>query len=114
MSTKIWVWYAGSGGGDGYVRLKLRAGEVLHTFAGGPDDEGWWRRGERWWIEDGAIHNEVMTDGQDCDGRISTHEHCVCPVEDRFARANCEGWLMPAWEIVGAGQRDYSAEAAGY
>lgn len=40
MSTKIWVWYAGTGGGDGYVRLKLRAGETLHTFASGPDEEG--------------------------------------------------------------------------
>ena len=114
MSTKIWVWYAGAGG-DGYVRLKLRAGErALHTFHGGPDDEGWSTRAERWWVEDGMIHNQVATDGVDCDGRMSTYSRYSCPVEDRHSRPNIEGWLMPAWETAESGQRDHSAERAGY
>lgn len=116
MSVKIWVYHIGSGGGDGMVRLKLRPGAApLHVWSGGPDDEGWSSRGERWWVEDGVIHNDVATDGRDCDGRMSTHEEYHCPVELRHASFNeYTGYLMPAWERGKSGQRDYSAEAMGY
>lgn len=114
MSTKIWVYYFGSGGGDGYVRLKLKAGQTLHISHGGPDDEGWHRRSEAWSLDDGVIRNQVVNDGVDCDGRLTRYEEYVCPVEDRHSRPNIEGWLMPAWETAGSRQRDYSAEAMGY
>lgn len=115
MTVKIWVYHSGSGG-DGMVRLKLRPGaEPLRTWHGGPDDEGWSSRGERWWVEDGMIRNEVMTDGRDCDGRLSTFHEYVCPVERRHAVYNeYSGYLMPDWKRGDSSQRDYSAEAMGY
>jgi hypothetical protein len=67
-----------------------------------------------WSLDDGVLRNIVATDGVDCDGRMSTYDEYVCPVEDRHSRPNMEGWLMPAWESADSSQRDYSAEAAGY
>lgn len=61
------------------------------------------------------IHNVVVTDGVDCDGRMSSYQHCVCPVEHRHAQYNdYSGYLMPAWQVADAGQRDYAAESLGY
>lgn len=113
MSTKIWVYHFGAGG-DGYVRLKLRAGETLHIGHRGPDEEGWSSRCEGWKVEDGRIVNTVATDGVDCDGRLSTFTKYTCDVADRHAALNDFGYLMPAWEMADSGQRDYNSEIAGY
>lgn len=113
MSTKIWLYHFGSGG-EGYVRLKLRAGESLRVRHGGPDEEGWSSRCEGWKIEDGRIVNTVATDGVDCDGRLSTFSRYECDVASRHALVNDDGYLMPAWEVADSGQWDYAAEIAGY
>lgn len=110
MTVKFWIFYR-----EGYVRLKLREGEELCHHHGGPTDEGWSSYAERYWLEAGAVFREAVSDGRDCDGRLTQHSVARCPVERLAAHSYEDAPAgLPAWERVSAGQRDEYAEAMGY
>lgn len=96
---------------------------------GGPCDEGWGILEETWSLDEGGetLRRTWLSDGVDCDGRMTRTESYVCPVSARMSaappnmewaspaeRRAVEGTLWPAWKLVSGRQRDYQAEAAGY
>lgn len=99
---------------------------TLETGESHQTDEGFSAVYTRWTLRDGVVYCQTDTDGRDCDGRMCTTTVFTCPVADLAARevytdGNAEAsesgplpFRVPAWERSGYGQRDYSAEAAGY
>lgn len=97
------------------------------TLGGEPVALGWSERTDEGWssahesyelVEDDeglVVLCEVYTDGRDCDGRLSTEWHGFCRAENLTATPEDEyGPARPQWAKLRRGQRDYSAEAAGY
>lgn len=95
------------------------------TFAHGHSartDEGWSSVHETFTLTDDGVMLESYTDGRDCDGRMSTHGEAFCPFDKLSAivpweyRDNPDAapFRYPEWQELSRGQRDYSAEAAGY
>jgi hypothetical protein len=100
---------------DGYVRLTLRPGQQLHHYAGGRDEEGWSSEAHIWSHEGDHIRLEWMSDGVDCDGRLSDNTVCVCDLDKLTSRHVLDDApLVPAWEHIEHEHRDYEAEKAGY
>jgi hypothetical protein len=111
-TTKFWIFHR-----DGFVRLKLRPGQVIHYGYGGATDEGWSSHGERLEHAGDAILREIVDDGRDCDGRMTHHCSLRCPIDQLAAHDSGlpdQPGLLPAWDRISAGQRDEYAEAAGY
>ena len=113
MAVRFWVYANG-----GAVRLTLAPGQSLEHVEGGAHAEGWYREGCQWMLSpDGlTVEREYWTDGQDCDGRLSTDGEDVTPVADLAAgyRDDGEGVTYPVWGSGRTSQRDEHAEAAGY
>lgn len=108
----VWVWHA-----DRWQGLRLAPGESVTLSEGGRTDEGWSRSDETYTrTEDGSVVLlDAYSDGVDCDGRLSTTWHGVCPVGDLGAVPEDDhGPARPRWTELSRRQRDYSAEAAGY
>ncbi len=114
MTDRVRFWHFHR---DGWVKLTVRGEQVLHFGYGGPTDEGWSSHSERLWIENGAVLCEMVSDGRDCDGRL-THTSLVrCPF-NLLAGRDCglddAPGLVPDWQQVSSRQRDEYAEAMGY
>ena len=112
--VRFWVFYR-----DDYVRLTLTPSRPrLEAGYGGRCDEGWSRSYTAWELDGPVVLREWCEDGADCDGRHSSEGEDVCPI-DQLAAHEVPEWCgpaprMPKWERRRSGQRDYSAEAAGY
>lgn len=112
-NARFWVWHQ-----DDYVKLTLTPSRpALETYHRSAHEEGWASRYTRWELSDGVVLRVSEDDGRDCDGRMSSSEECECQL-DRLA-AHEVPWIpgaprLPDWELASRGQRDYSAEAAGY
>lgn len=99
---------------------------VVNSTSGGPTEEGWNQVHAQWTYEtDEAgqvwVLHTCATDGSDCDGRLMTYCEVRCPLDRLAAVAPQvpEGYppapyMLPNWQAVQSGQRDYAAEAAGY
>ena len=99
------------------VKITLKPDQELYWGWRRRSEEGWDAEYETWLLEDGVVTSTVDTDGCDCDGRLSTHQSFVCPVErlqDGHQPEEYPDVVYPAWEREEASQRDYAAEAAGY
>ena len=104
---------------DAPVLLHLRAGGAPVTFSGGgPNEEGYQYWTDTFELVDGVVVSESTTQGRDCDGRLDTHMRCVCPVRDLASGTEEQlayGTIhYPCWQLAERGQRDYTAEAAGF
>ena len=112
---RFWVWHH-----DSPVRLCLRLGESITLSEGGRTDEGGYSSSSTYHISCGRVVCETHTDSTDCDGRMSSHNTVDCSVYELESRTGPDDDALacsvrwPAWERVSSGQRDYSAEAAGY
>jgi hypothetical protein len=113
---RFWYWINGSP-----VKITIKLGETITIETGGSHEEGWSREVITFHVWNGCVLQDVYTDGQDCDGRISTSASLRCPFDQLQAVPGCEDAekilgpsLWPKWQRVKSGQRDYSAEAAGY
>jgi hypothetical protein len=99
---------------------------VLETSERHQHEEGWSSTYTRWELDGDVVTCSTYTGGRDCDGRHSSTFVVACPVGELAARevyadgndeASVGGPLpfrVPAWAERSRGQRDYSAEAAGY
>ena len=117
--------YDPSIGGYRYITLTEDSPRVESSH-GGEHEEGWSRTDTIWELDGDVVVCTVYDDGRDCDGRLSTTTVVVCPVSDLAAcdvytdgdaEASASGPLpfrVPAWRERSRGQRDYSAERAGY
>lgn len=95
---------------------------VLETSDRHQHEEGWSATYTRWALDGDVVTCSTYTDGRDCDGRHSTTCAVVCPVT-ALAVHDVHDWegdgallpfRVPAWAERSRGQRDYTAEAAGY
>lgn len=130
---------------NGWTKLTLVGRDVPHTlYKSSPTDEGWSSQEETFTLttdDEGndVVQRETIHDGRDCDGRLTTSDVCICPVEnlaahevdtlhywqgsvdeptDRLAMAkrlgDGETYHAPAWQALRSRQRDEYAEAMGY
>jgi hypothetical protein len=100
----------------GIVKIKIADGQTLSHSFGGPTDEGYSWSGVTYSFDGRTVTCEWATDSRDCDGRMQHHGVAHCDVE-RLSQGYCDtdaGVIFPAWEHDEQGQRDHSAEAAGY
>lgn len=106
------------------VRVTVRSGEETAYAGGIRHEEGFTAWATRWYLDfdqeladagcDGWFLVEMADAwGRDCDGRWeeSSVSHCNL---DRLAVRGEGAERYPDWHRVEAGQRDYTAEAAGY
>ena len=93
--------------------LTLTEGQEIVVEHGGPTEEGWHSERHTYHLDGARVVRESETDGQDCDGRLSTSTVYACPLTDLEAH-ECDGLGYPLWSRVTGRQRDYSAEAMGY
>lgn len=120
MRVRFWVWW-----NSGFVKITLR--EEEHTednpfvlFAGGPSDEGWWSKTERYWLgTGGTVCRELIDDGRDCDGRLSHTRRSTCQPMNLKKRMPGEytpdsDVMLPEWKPARSEVYDESAQAMGY
>lgn len=69
-------------------------------------EEGWSSLGEHYYVENGEIYCDVLTDGCDCDGNFSTY--------GTYRMIHSPEELTDSWKEISSSQRDSFAEAAGY
>lgn len=111
-NARLWIYYPPA---ESCVKITLAPGQSLSWRAGGPDEEGWHSEGETYSYDGEIVTVQASTDGQDCDGRISTYREHHCPVGELRAYPNSYAGLpMPEWREGIVSQRDYSAEAMNY
>tara|TARA_R100000963_G_C4629037_1_gene94555 strand:+ start:806 stop:1156 length:351 start_codon:yes stop_codon:yes gene_type:complete len=114
-NARFWIWH--SPGGT-WVKLTLRPGDVLEHHTGGATDEGWDSEWGAWSHEGDHVRFEWVSDGADCDGRMTNGGASVCPIGDLRARRDryTGGRAVPVWrsEDDDEWRRDHAAEAAGY
>ena len=103
------------------VKLTLRPGQTLEHFQGGATDEGWSSEFESWTLSDDGdeLRREYVTDGSDCDGRLSHYATAYASTDPDSFHAGHDPYkqrpaLFPYWTEASREQRDYAAEAAGY
>jgi hypothetical protein len=115
VTLKFWQYINGSP-----VRLKLRPGQTLRHFRFSRDCEGWSSESNTWTAaDDGSLISTVLSDGRDCDGRL-TRGGTYRSVR-LYANADVESstWndrqiFYPEWDEVSSSQRDEYAEMANY
>jgi hypothetical protein len=98
------------------ILIKIKRGQTLRHSRGGPTDEGWHRSSHVWHFDGEKVTCESVSDGADCDGRLTRYSMSECPISKLRAGYvdTVECIAFPAWEPVDESQRDYSAEAMGY
>ena len=98
------------------VKVTLRPGERKSWGTAQQTEEGWESEWVIWEHAGDKVLRESGADGTDCDGRLSTFNEYVCPLN----KLHWGGWggegigRFPEWEKLDSSQRDYAAEAAGY
>jgi len=111
-NARFWNWVNGA-----YVKLTLEPGQVLNWHNCEGHEEGWSSYEESWELSsDGeVIVREYMSDGTDCDGRLSSGGTMIASADGSTFRDYAgEGYFCPDWVDDDRWQRDQSAEAAGY
>lgn len=106
MNARFWVWW-----NDGWVKLTLRPGQVVHLHESHPTDEGYSYTEEVYEHDGDEVIVTYEQGGSDCDGPL-TH-HCVCSARLSELQSTAEP-ECPPWRRVRAWQHDAYAEAAGY
>lgn len=93
--------------------ITLTEGKPLHTFEGGPTDEGYDHTSTTYLLTEGVVTRSTANESRDCDGRLDSYQEAMCPVE-KLASLEHDGNLFPSWVQNSHEVRDHSAEAMGY
>jgi hypothetical protein len=116
QTVRLWVWI-----NDSPVKLTLHNMEPVRFGKSGPTDEGY--HSERTTLEydgeEGKIYRYYHEDGSDCDGRLERESESETTPALKYSGNDYTdetGQLIrfPHWTTTTSGQRDYTAEAAGY
>lgn len=100
---------------DSAVKITLHPNQVLSHMFGGAHEEGWSSEAVTWTHEIDRVHRECISDGSDCDGRLTRGSETVCSISHLFENYFKEDRVSyPVWEPFDAYQRDYAAEAMNY
>lgn len=109
-NARFWVWFHNSP-----VKLTLKPGKTLSYASGGATDEGWHSESEQFWHEGDVIVRERVSDGCDCDGRLTTTSEYICPLSDLAENFVEEDNLAyPEWIRKNSCQYDEFARTMGY
>lgn len=98
---KVWV-------NGGEAILTLRPDQTLRRHEFFPTDEGWSSLSEEWFYDGTLVHREWVSDGTDCDGRLTRHSL------DMWDGHTLNDRGFPDWQEGAAWQRDYTAESMNY
>jgi hypothetical protein len=114
MATRVrfWIWWKGSP-----VKLTIVGDCEIEMGHSEPTEEGFAAWYEKYWVEDGCVHNETLDQGRDCDGYIENHAHWRAPLDQLRACPGIEdgdGLAFPQWERVTDSIYDQEAQKAGY
>lgn len=112
-NARFWDYVNGSN-----VRLTLRPGQSVRWSSGiVRHDEGWSSESREWAHTGNTVVSETSSSGRDCDGRLVQFGAAECSL-DRLSAVPADeyGPSRPDWKRIkeACGQRDYTAEAAGY
>ncbi len=91
-----------------WVTITLRPHKELNWGYGGYTREGWETVAHSWILDGGTIHHSLVSDGCDCDGRLTNYRMSMARVEDITRDRD------PVWLSCDESQHDYEAERAGY
>jgi len=117
QTVRFWVLWRG-----GWVRLALRNGQEIHLEFSEPTDEGFFYECDQYcWIDD-FIYRQDFVRQRDCDGLYDHYHDSVCHILDVTKGVVIKELFddpdvpdrAPVWRVTKRGQRDYTAEAAGY
>lgn len=106
MNARFWVWW-----NDGWVKLRLKPGEVIQLYESHDTDEGFSFQNEIYEHDDDYISCHVQSGGRDCDGPLEHHSVYECTLQELQPAADS---VSPPWRKVKAWQRDAYAEQMGY
>ena len=111
--VRFWIWWKGSP-----VKLTIVGDSEIEMGHSEPTDEGFASWSEKYWVEDGYLHNETLDRGRDCDGYQEITTHWRCPLDQLHAKSASDEWPdirgFPAWERVDSSVYDQEAQKAGY
>lgn len=109
---------------DSPVKITIKPGHSLHWRKVWCHEEGWSAEAVTWFHEIDHIDRQSMTDGTDCDGRLSTFTECRCTLGSlggyrpsphaADVPESLDAYQFPQWERVRGSQRDQYAETMGY
>lgn len=106
---------------DGWVKITLKPGQSLTHVRAGRHDEGWYRDELSFEHNDIGVVSVYVSDGTDCDGRITHATKTFCllsKLKAKPAEPDKKDFPIPVprpqWEQLSSRQRDYSAEAMNY
>jgi hypothetical protein len=115
---------------DSPVRITVTPDKPVTTHEGGPTDEGYYNRWERYFINDeGVLLCQIETSSRDCDGRLDSSNLLAWDGKttrplwvdqgqwidgEGFADVYDHSIQLPDWDRIHSRQRDYSAAAMGY
>jgi hypothetical protein len=111
-NARFWIW-----ANDQAIKMTLKPGQRLTHYVGGPTEEGWHAETTTWEYLDGAVYRDWVSDGRDCDGRLTRGGQDRCAVHQLSAGYDSteDGVTYPAWqETRDDGVYDEYAQRAGY
>lgn len=121
-NARFWVCINGSP-----VKITLKPGQSLSWGRASTHDEGWSSEAYCWEFDGEFVHECFISDGRDCDGRLTNVNDWRCPVAElhngsfpgldyctKLERDEWAGVQWPAWERTNASVYDEYAQAAGY
>jgi hypothetical protein len=96
------------------VKIKMRAGDTFRHHWGARTDEGWSSEDLQFSFDGVRVTCETFTEGVDCDGRMQRFGESFFFAGQEHQGTELAGVRFPKWQSLASGQRDYTAEAAGY
>lgn len=124
-TARIWIPYR-----DSFVKITITEDKPVETHEGGPTDEGYFSRWERYFFNDeGVLLCQIESSARDCDGRFDSADllswdgKTTRPMwveqgpwidGEGFANVYDKSIQLPEWSRVNSRHRDYAAEAMGY
>lgn len=68
---------------NGWVKLTLKPGQIIHHHYSAPDEEGYSFTSCRWdYMDDGILTRKITYGGRDCDGYIENRHTSLCSVDE--------------------------------
>jgi hypothetical protein len=115
-TIKLWQWV-----NDGPVKIKVKPNQTLTHYKWQRTDEGWSSELTTWQHAGNGVVRCRVTDGKDCDGRL-TQSSSQKTTPSMFAKVpdhegfKYEGRLIhyPRWAELTSSQRDEFAEHMNY
>lgn len=102
-NVRFVVWVNG-----GPVTITLRPDQTLRHHEFETTEEGWSSYSHEWFYDGTLVAREWVSDGSDCDGRLTRHNL------DAWDGHTLNDHGFPEWKAGASWQRDYTAESMNY